>query len=66
MAHEAALEFIRGNPRGVMATYRRDGQAQLSPVIAAVDAEDRVVISTRKGEREGEESLTGTQVRKVL
>ncbi len=49
MAHEAALEFLRNNPRGVLATYRRDGQAQLSPVIAAVDAEDRVVISTREG-----------------
>lgn len=49
MAHEAALEFLRGNPRGVVATYRRDGQAQLSPVIAAVDAEHRVVISTREG-----------------
>lgn len=48
MAHEAALEFLRRNPRGVLATYRRDGQAQLSPVIAAVDAEDRVVISTRE------------------
>jgi PPOX class probable F420-dependent enzyme len=49
MAHEAALEFLRRNPRGVLATYRRDGQAQLSPVLAAVDAEDRVVISTREG-----------------
>jgi PPOX class probable F420-dependent enzyme len=49
MAHEAAIEFIRTNPRGVLATYRRDGQAQLSPVIAGVDAEDRVVISTREG-----------------
>jgi PPOX class probable F420-dependent enzyme len=49
MAHEAALEFLRANPRGVLATYRRDGQAQLSPVIAAVDAESRVVISTREG-----------------
>ncbi len=49
MAHEAALEFIRANGRGVLATYRRDGQAQLSPVIAAVDAESRVVISTREG-----------------
>ena len=37
------------NPRGVLATYRRDGQAQLSPVLAGVDAEDRVVISTREG-----------------
>ena len=49
MAHEAALEFLRTHPRGVLATYRRDGQAQLSPVLAAVDAEDRVVISTRQG-----------------
>jgi PPOX class probable F420-dependent enzyme len=49
MAHEAALEFLRANPRGVLATYRRDGQAQMSPVMAAVDAESRVVISTRDG-----------------
>jgi PPOX class probable F420-dependent enzyme len=49
MAHEAGLDFLRRNPRGVLATYRRDGQAQLSPVLAAVDAEDRVVISTREG-----------------
>jgi PPOX class probable F420-dependent enzyme len=49
MAHEAALDFLRTNPRGVLATYRRDGQAQLSPVIAAVDGESRVVISTREG-----------------
>jgi PPOX class probable F420-dependent enzyme len=48
MAHEAALEFLRTNPRGVLATYRRDGQAQLSPVLAAVDAEGRAVISTRE------------------
>jgi len=49
MAHEVALEFIRANPRGVLATYRKDGQAQLSPVLAAVDVESRVVISTREG-----------------
>ncbi len=49
MAHEAAIEFIRANPRGVLATYRRDAHAQLSPVLAAVDAESRVVISTREG-----------------
>jgi PPOX class probable F420-dependent enzyme len=49
MAHEAALEFLRKNPRGVLATYRRDGQAQLSPVLAGVDAQARVVISTREG-----------------
>lgn len=49
MAREAALEFIRANPRGVLATYRRDGQAQLSPLLAAVDGQSRVVISTREG-----------------
>lgn len=49
MAHEVALEFLRANKRAVLATYRRDGQAQLSPVLAAVDAESRVVISTRDG-----------------
>src|ERR1700693_6196462 len=49
MAHERALEFLRTNPRGVLATYRRDGQARLSPVLAGVDAQGRVVISTREG-----------------
>ena len=39
MAHEAALEFIQQNHRAVLATYRRDGQVQLSPVLAAVDSE---------------------------
>jgi PPOX class probable F420-dependent enzyme len=48
MAHERALEFIRKNHRGVLATYRRDGQVQLSPVGAAVDEESCVVISTRE------------------
>lgn len=48
MAHEAALDFLRANPRCVLATYRRDGQAQMSPILAAVDAEGRVVISTRE------------------
>src|SRR6202022_357500 len=27
-----AREFVAANPRGVLTTYRRDGQAQLSPV----------------------------------
>jgi len=49
MAHEAAIEFLRKNPRCVLATYRRDGQAQLSPVLAAVDAEARAVVSTSEG-----------------
>jgi PPOX class probable F420-dependent enzyme len=49
MVHEAAIEFLRKNPRCVLATYRRDGHAQLSPILAAVDAEARAVISTREG-----------------
>jgi PPOX class probable F420-dependent enzyme len=49
VAHEDALEFIRSNRRGVLATRRRDGGVQMSPVVAAVDAENRVVISTREG-----------------
>jgi PPOX class probable F420-dependent enzyme len=48
MAHEEVLEFIRHNPRAVVATRRRDGSAQLSPVLVAVDAESRVIISTRE------------------
>jgi PPOX class probable F420-dependent enzyme len=48
MAHERALDFIRKNHRGVLATYRRDGQVQMSPVAAGVDTESRVVISTRE------------------
>lgn len=49
MAHETALEFLRTNKRAVLATYRRDGLAQLSPVLATVDDESRVVISTHEG-----------------
>jgi len=48
MAHEDVLEFIRHSPRAVLATGRRDGTAQLSPVLVAVDAESRVIISTRE------------------
>jgi PPOX class probable F420-dependent enzyme len=47
-AHEDALEFIRHNGRAVLATRRRDGSPQLSPVLAVVDAQSRVVISTRE------------------
>jgi PPOX class probable F420-dependent enzyme len=49
MAHEDALDFIRQHHRGVLATYRKDGQVQMSPILAAVDAESRVVVSTREG-----------------
>jgi len=43
-----ARRFIANNHRAVLATTRADGGAQLSPVTAGVDAEGRVVISTRE------------------
>jgi PPOX class probable F420-dependent enzyme len=48
MADEEILDFIRHNHRAVLATYRRDGRVQMSPVAAAVDTEGRVVVSTRE------------------
>jgi PPOX class probable F420-dependent enzyme len=48
MDHDAAREFIREHHRGVLATRRADGGVQQSPVIATVDAQGRVVISSRE------------------
>ncbi len=45
---QQALQFLRDNPRAVLSTLRPDGRPALSPVLAAVDAQDRVVISTRE------------------
>ncbi|MGH9244638.1 MAG: PPOX class F420-dependent oxidoreductase [Acidimicrobiales bacterium] len=44
----AAQDFIRTNQRAVLATRRADGWPQLSPVLAVLDGEGRVVISTRE------------------
>ncbi len=41
-----ALEFVRGHGHAVLATTRRDGTPQMSPVTAVVDAAGRVVVST--------------------
>lgn len=43
-----AREFIRSNHRCVLITRRQDGRIQSSPVTAGLDAEGRVVISTRE------------------
>ena len=45
---DAARDFLRENHRGVLATKRSDGAIQQSPVIAAVDEEGRVIISSRE------------------
>ena len=45
---DAARDFLRANHRGVLATRSSQGGVQQSPVIATVDAEGRVVISSRE------------------
>jgi PPOX class probable F420-dependent enzyme len=45
---DRAREFIRENRRGVLATRRSDGGVQQSPVIATIDGEGRVIISSRE------------------
>ena len=48
MDREAALDFIRQNHRGVLATTRADGTPQMSPITAGVDDEGHVEISSRE------------------
>ncbi|HYZ54905.1 MAG TPA: PPOX class F420-dependent oxidoreductase [Streptosporangiaceae bacterium] len=48
MSAERAQQFLRANHRAVLATIRADGQPQMSPVLCAVDADGRVLISTRE------------------
>lgn len=45
---EQARAFIRSNHHGVLATLRRDGRPQTSPVSAGIDPEGRLIISTRE------------------
>jgi PPOX class probable F420-dependent enzyme len=44
-----ALAFLRDNPRAILATTRADGRPQLSPIVASVDAEGQIAISSREG-----------------
>ncbi len=43
---EGARRFLEENHRAVLATRRADGGVQLSPVLVAVDAEGRAIISS--------------------
>ncbi|MGH9187237.1 MAG: PPOX class F420-dependent oxidoreductase [Acidimicrobiales bacterium] len=43
-----AQEFVKQNHRGVLLTHRRDGTPQLSPVTPGLDADGRVVVSSRE------------------
>ena len=43
-----ALEFVKANHHGVIATTRSDGRTAMSPIACDVDGEGRVVVSTRE------------------
>lgn len=45
---DKALEFIKDNPRAVLVTTRKNGRPQTSPILAAIDDESRLMISTRE------------------
>jgi PPOX class probable F420-dependent enzyme len=48
MSAESAQQFLRAHHQAVLATTRADGRPQMSPVVCAVDAEGRILISTRE------------------
>ena len=45
---DKARDYLRTNHHAVLATMRRDGTPQMSPVGVGVDSEGRVVISSRE------------------
>jgi PPOX class probable F420-dependent enzyme len=45
---DQAREFVREHHRGVLATRRKDGGIQQSPVLVNVDADGRAIISSRE------------------
>src|SRR5947208_2180117 len=45
---DEALRFLAEHHRAVLATYRRDGRAQLTRIAATPDADGRVVVSSRE------------------
>jgi PPOX class probable F420-dependent enzyme len=45
---ETALTFLRSHHHAVLATTRRDGRPQLSPIVANVTADGLIAISSRE------------------
>jgi len=45
---DEAREYIRANHHAILATMRRDGTPQMSPVGVAVDDDGRVIVSSRE------------------
>jgi PPOX class probable F420-dependent enzyme len=48
MDHDVARSILADKHRAVLATHRRDGSLQMSPVTVALDGEGRPVISSRQ------------------
>ena len=48
MDHDQARTFIETNHRGILLTYRSDGTTQMSPIVAGVDRDGFVVVSSRE------------------
>jgi PPOX class probable F420-dependent enzyme len=48
METDTALAFVRSHHHAVLATLKMDGTPQLTPVTASVDAQGRVVVSSRE------------------
>ena len=48
MDPDQAREFLRSNHRAVMATFRRDGTPQMSPITVTADADGYAVVSSRE------------------
>jgi len=48
MRFDRAKEFLENNHHGVLATRRKNGDLQMSPVTCGLDAEGRAVISSRE------------------
>jgi len=48
MTEDQVRDFIGRNHRAVLATRRRDGRVQMSPILAGVDDDGSLVISSRE------------------
>jgi hypothetical protein len=48
MELDTARAFLRANHQSVLVTHRTDGELQTSPVNHGVDAQGRIVISSRE------------------
>ena len=45
---DQARDFIEANHRGILLTHRSDGGPQMSPIVAGVDSDGYVVVSSRE------------------